>query len=318
MKRYNYIITGCGLSGLMLAYRMSKDSFFDDKSILLIDSERKTSDDRTWSFWESGVGEWDDLLDAKWSKIHLKDKKFERHFDINPYLYKTIRSASLYSFIWKELETKKNISFIQDDVLNINHRTEFASVLGNKGEYLGDKLFNSILFDKRYNQQHKYPVLQQHFIGWFIETKTDSFDNETVTFMDFSVKQKKKTRFMYVLPFSKKKALFEYTLFSHKLLSKDEYEEEIKLYLQEKGIDNYTINEVEQGAIPMTSYRFWKQNSSHVLYIGTAGGWTKASTGYTFSSANKKTKELVEFLKSNSKLKKFRQKNRFWFYDLLF
>ena len=42
MDYYDYIIVGGGSSGLMTAYRMSKDSFFDDKSILILDKEQKT------------------------------------------------------------------------------------------------------------------------------------------------------------------------------------------------------------------------------------------------------------------------------------
>ena len=37
MQNYDYIITGSGASGLMLSYRMAKDSFFDNASILIID-----------------------------------------------------------------------------------------------------------------------------------------------------------------------------------------------------------------------------------------------------------------------------------------
>ena len=50
--------------------------------------------------------------------------------------------------------------------------------------------------------------------------------------MDFSVDQKDEIRFMYILPFSKNKALVEYTLFSKELISDNEYEKEIKSYLK--------------------------------------------------------------------------------------
>lgn len=318
MERYDYIVTGCGLSGLMLAYRFSQDSFFKNKSILLIDAEKKKNDDRTWSYWEKGEGEWDHLIESEWHKIEIKDKKIAKKVVLNPYVYKTIRSSRFYDFIWKELAKNKNIKFKKEKVLNISHRTEFASVLTKTREYQGKKVFNSILFDKSYNQQTKYPVLQQHFVGWFIESKVDYFDDETVTFMDFSIDQKNKTRFMYVLPFSSRNALVEYTLFSEKLLPRYEYDEELEAYLKSKGITEYTIKEVEIGSIPMTNYKFWKRNSSNVLYTGTSGGWTKASTGYTFKNSDKKTKQLIDFLKENDKLKEFRKKSRFWFYDLLF
>ena len=95
--------------------------------------------------------------------------------------------------------------------------------------------------------------------------------------MDFTVAQKDHTRFMYILPESPYRALLEYTLFSKTLLTNEEYETEIKNYLK-KGITNYTITEKEQGVIPMTAYQFWKHNSEHLINIGTAGGWSKAST----------------------------------------
>ena len=50
MKYYDYIITGAGAAGLMLAFRLSKDSFFDRKSILIIDPIKRITEDRTWSF----------------------------------------------------------------------------------------------------------------------------------------------------------------------------------------------------------------------------------------------------------------------------
>ena len=67
----------------------------------------------------------------------------------------------------------------------------------------------------------------------------------------------------------------------------------------------------------MTSYRFWRQNSKNVLYIGTIGGWTKASTGFTFRNTTKKTKEVVDFLKKDKSFRNFRRPSRFWYYDLI-
>jgi lycopene beta-cyclase len=53
------------------------------------------------------------------------------------------------------------------------------------------------------------------------------------------------------------------------------------------------------------------------MQIGTAGGWTKASTGYTFKNADKKSSELVAFLLKKRDFRKFHKKTKFWFYDLL-
>ena len=136
--------------------------------------------------------------------------------------------------------------------------------------------------------------------------------------MDFTVPQNGNTRFMYVLPLDKYTALFEYTLFSKELLQLEEYEEAIINYLKERGINDFEIKEKEKGSIPMTAFKFSQLNSKHVLNIGTAGGWTKASTGYTFRNTTKKTKELIMFLKQESYLFAFNIKSKFWFYDLIF
>ena len=178
------------------------------------------------------------------------------------------------------------------------------------------KLLNSILDKTVYETQQKYPVLQQHFVGWFVKTKTDCFDDSIATFMDFNIPQNGNTRFMYVLPIDKNIALFEYTLFSKDLLEHSDYEEAIKDYLKEKKITDFEILEKENGAIPMTSFKFEELNSYNILNIGTAGGWTKASTGYAFYNTSKKTKDLVSYLKNEDDLSVFAKRTKYWFYDL--
>ena len=69
----------------------------------------------------------------------------------------------------------------------------------------------------------------------------------------------------------------------------------------------------------MTVFPFWKSNSKNVLHIGTAGGWTKASTGYTFKNTIKQSERVVSLLKKPTiDFRKFHNTNRFLFYDKLF
>jgi len=317
MSQYDYIITGSGASGLMLAYRMANDSFFDNSSILIIDREKKNSDDRTWCFWENGKGEWDDLLHKSWDKIVFKSNLYQNTIPLQSYTYKMIRSAKFYKKLWNSIDAKNNISFIEANVVSVLDTSEGTIVETSTGKYHAVKLLNSVDFDQKYTQQEKYPVLLQHFIGWFVETKKNQFDDSAATFMDFTVDQKRNTRFMYVLPVSANKALFEYTLFSKDVLLKEEYEQELQKYLELNSITDYTIIEKEKGIIPMTSFKFWRDNSKNILNIGTVGGWTKASTGYTFKNTSKQTLQLISFLKSDNDFTNYRKKTRFWFYDLL-
>lgn len=318
MKKYDYIILGAGASGLMLAYRMSQDSFFNDKSILIIDKQKHKGNDRTWCFWEEGKGEWDTLLHKTWPTIFFASKNYTEEIDISPYTYKMIRSETFYASLWRAIQSKTNINFIEDKVNEVVELKEGAQVLAYEENYFGSKVFNSLPKPDLYETQNKYPVLQQHFVGWFVKTKTSMFNHNVATFMDFTVAQNSNTRFMYVLPIDKTTALFEYTLFSKDFLKPSEYEDAIKSYLKIKGITEYDIIEKEKGAIPMTAFKFSQLSSKHVLNIGTIGGWTKASTGYTFRNTSKKTQELVHFLKSEKDLTRFYKKSKFWFYDLIF
>ena len=69
--QYDYIICGAGCAGLSLSMHLS-DTLFRHKKILILDKDEKTSNDRTWCFWENGKGEWDDLLHKSWDKIVFK------------------------------------------------------------------------------------------------------------------------------------------------------------------------------------------------------------------------------------------------------
>lgn len=317
MNQYDYIITGSGASGLMLAYRMSKDPFFNDCSILIIDKEKKEANDRTWCFWENNTGEWDHLVYKSWNTILFKSNFFKKEIPLDSYSYKMIRSADFYKQLRKILYSKENFTIIEDRVENIKDEETFVRVKTSTNRYKANKVFNSIDFKKSFENQSEYPILLQHFKGWFIETDTDVFNDSIATLMDFTIQQKQNTRFMYVLPLTPRKALFEYTLFSKNTLSNYEYESEISTYIKNKGVVNYKIYEKEKGIIPMTSYKFWNHNSKNVLHIGTVGGWTKSSTGYTFRNITKKTKQIVDFLKKESDFRNFRKKTRFWWYDLL-
>ncbi|MEO6176056.1 MAG: lycopene cyclase family protein [Flavobacterium circumlabens] len=319
IKHFNYIFTGTGLSALMTVYKMVLSGKFSDKSILLLDEDAKKTNDRTWCFWDKEESLWDSIISKKWDSALFANEDFKRDLDLKPYQYNQIRGLDFYNFVFQTVSKQSNIIFLTEKVTDINELETHVFVGTEANRYTCDYLFNSIYTRSFALSQTKYPVLQQHFVGWFVKSESEIFHPEQATFMDFSVEQRGNTRFMYVLPTSKTEALVEYTLFSGNLLPTAEYENEIQIYLRNLGADQYEIIEKEQGSIPMTCFPFWKKNTKRVLNIGTAGGWTKASTGYTFKNSDRKSSELVEFLqhKPAPKMTSFHQKSRFWFYDLL-
>jgi lycopene beta-cyclase len=317
MKHYNYIFTGSGLSALMTVYEMILSGKFEDKTILLIDENAKKTNDRTWCFWDDN-NLYNDIVSKKWDTALFADKNMTRELILEPYQYKMVKGLDFYTLVFDELSKHSNINFVNQKVIDFQELGNHCVVKTDTESFTCNQIFNSIFFPEPIKNQAKYPFLHQHFIGWFIKSKEAVFNPDCATFMDFSVEQKGNTRFMYVLPTSKNEALIEYTLFSKDLLPKEEYETEIKNYIEKLGITNYELREKEQGNIPMTSYEFWKQNTKNIINIGSAGGWTKASTGYTFKNTTKKSKSLVQFLQTETDFRKFHKKDKFWFYDLLF
>ena len=317
MKHYDYIFTGSGLSALMTVYKMTLSRNFHDKSILLIDKDAKKTNDRTWCFWENKLGNWEKIVNKKWDSALFANETLKINLDFFPYQYKTIRGLDFYNLVFDIVSKQKNITFINEKVIGIEENNNEVLVQTETETYSCDQLFNSILNPFEVENQKDYPLLKQHFIGWFIKSDLPIFNPNQATFMDFSVEQKGNTRFMYVLPTSETEALIEYTLFSQRHLEETEYEAEIQNYIQKLGISKYNILEKERGSIPMTNFPFWKNNTKRVLNIGSAGGWTKASTGYTFINADKKSTQLVDFLQTKTDFKQFHKINKFWFYDLL-
>ena len=317
MIHYDYIIAGAGAAGLMLAWRMANTPEFRNNSILLIDKDSKITNDRTWCFWEKGTGEWEQLVHRQWKSALFKGPDFERDFPLDPYSYKMIRGIDFYQFMKKELLEKPCLDWVQEEVLEIKEQGTFASLRTANTLYHAKKIFTSIFDPALLSQQTIYPYLKQHFIGWTVRTPEPLFQADTATFMDFSIPQQGNTRFMYVLPFSEQEALVEYTLFSEQLLSEQVYEVAINSYLQALGRNSYEILEKEKGNIPMCAYDFSQHNSRNVLHIGTAGGWTKASSGFTFFNCIRYTQILLPLIHQQYDFSEFSFRNRYSYYDLL-
>jgi len=313
LERFDYIICGGGASGLLLSNALLSDKHFNDKKILIIEKESKTDNDKTFGFWNDKESVLDNIVFKEWEYAEFIDSNSHNSFLLSPYKYKMIKSNEFYLYIGDKISKASNFTYLNSTVNEIDQVNN--TVKTNDGEFSSSIIFSSIYNEVSFK---KYPLLKQHFIGWTIETKNESFDDNKITFMDFSVDQKDEIRFMYILPFSKNKALIEYTLFSSDIISDDEYEKEIKAYLKRRNILNYSIVEKEKGMIPMTCYPFFENNTDTYFQIGTAGGWSKPSTGYTIKNSIEKIDIIINSLKLNKPLSKIRFKNRFWYYDLLF
>ena len=311
MKTFDYIIAGAGASGLTLAHLLL--GLEDNKSILIIEKDDKSANDRTWSFWQKGENLFEDLVYQRWSKALVKGRSFEQTYDLAPYQYKMIRGKDFYDHLIPKIKSSESVTWLKDKVIELG---KDGTVKTSSGEYMGNYLFNSTINYEELDFDHANNVLQ-HFKGWVIETEQATFDVESATYMDFSLDQEGDCRFGYVLPFSPTSALIEYTLFNKELLQKEEYETRLVNYIKHLGIENYKIIEAEFGVIPMTDYSFKIKESEHLFNIGILGGFAKASTGYSFLRAQNILQKLVLNIKQGKPIDSDlpHQKKRFKKYD---
>lgn len=289
---------------------------FSNKKILIIDKDQKQKNDRTWSFWETEPGLFDSVVHRKWKHTWFHSDNFSRLLDLSPYEYKMIRGIDFYNYCFNIIQQHPNFEIRYGSIKSMVNENNLAAVQLNDEKIAAEYIFNSILLEKPVLEKKDYYLLQ-HFKGWIIETDTPVFNPSEATMMDFRTGQQHGTTFVYVKPFSETKALVEYTLFTEKLLESSQYDDGLKDYiLRFLNIESFKITEEETGIIPMTNYKF-PAIDGRIVNIGTAGGQTKASSGYTFRFIQKHAARIVENLvkRSNPFIALPGGTSRFKFYD---
>ena len=314
--KYDYIVTGGGCAGLSFIMQVLQTPALQNKRILLIEKEAKNTNDRTWCFWEKGEGVFEKIVYRNWDRAWFHANAYSSLKGLTPYKYKMIRGIDFYSHCHEIIKNSPRVDHVIEEVTVLENIGDGVLVKTKIAEYQCQYVFNSILF-KEPSIKPGYFYLLQHFKGWIIETEAPSFNPSEATLMDFRVSQQEGTTFFYVMPFSETKALVEFTLFTPSLLDDAVYEESLKNYIEEKlGINNYKVSEKEFGVIPMTDHDF-PEGDGRIVHLGTAGGKTKPSSGYTFTFIQKHVNELVLRLQNegNPIVKSSNIKKRFLWYD---
>ncbi|MDE0471884.1 MAG: lycopene cyclase family protein [Ekhidna sp.] len=312
---FDYAIIGTGAAGFHLAIQFAKDPFFQHKKILILEKDTKNTDDRTWSFWEKGATQWDALAEKKWDKARFYGVKDCFNISLKPYHYKTIRSSKFYAYAKEIINSSDRFTMIHDEVLHVDrHSIKTAS-----GEYQSQHIFDSRITKAFFNKKEEYQTLTQHFLGWFIKTKEPVFKTDEIVMMDYRIRWNADTSFTYVLPFSPDFALVEFTLFNEGMIPNSAYKEKLRNYISVYlKTSNYTIEEVEVGVIPMSNYPFHRHHSEVITKIGTAGGWVRPSSGYSFKNAERYSGKIVKNIKKQQPPQKNVAKSRFRLYDTIF
>jgi lycopene beta-cyclase len=276
-QKFDIGIIGAGLSGLTLGNSLLNKKI---KNFILFEKEKKTKNDKTYSFW-SGPG----LFDIKktfsvkpkkeWSQIEIKVKGTSYKIDLGDYKYACYSSESVLSELYKKL-TKKGVKVERGCVIKQLKKNQNDWEIELKSK----KILLKNIIDSRPNIKFddKYPSLKQVFVGSEIISTKKVFDENVVTLMDF-YDSNKDVIFTYILPFSKTKALIETTFFSYDINFR-QVEKLHKLTL--KKFDIKEITRTEKAVLPMSPYTNVKLENQY-FRIGNFAGASRPASGYAFT-----------------------------------
>lgn len=319
-NKYDIIIAGGGLSGLSLAWYLLKFGYKGE--VLIVDSTFAPGNTKTWAFWCKGKPPFQEIIHKTWRKTFFSSQGYDSFLYMNEYSYHCIRESDFKEYVLTELKKKTNFHLLEEGILDVSSNKKKAVLITKSSDsYIADYIFQSVFKPPLFKKKNlKYPLIQ-HFYGIEIKTTDPIFDSGTFTIMDFDESFTKAPAFMYVLPFREDKALIEFTVFSKKTLKKKEYRQKIKAYLFDKfGLekDDYKIKRREYGEIPMDDRPYIPFYKNKILNIGTVGGLTKPSTGYTFTRIQDYSKKLAQsIIDGREPLLPTKSKARFRYYDLL-
>ena len=265
--------------------------------VAVVDPVHKRGQDRTWAFWGLPGDDLDPLLSASWSQVDVVTPAGRRVLSLDPLRYAMLRSAPVYD---RAAEAERRLDAVRisapagelrDDGDRVVVRDPDGRDLVRAGWVLDSR-------PRRPKRPGRTSWLQ-HFRGWWLAADRPMFDPQRAVLMDFRTPQPQRgVSFGYVLPVDDRFALVEYTEFGPALLDDAGYDAALRAYADLLGLDlsALRVREVEDGVIPMTDGPFESRPSPRVVRLGTAGGATRPSTGFTFSAMLRQADQVARAL----------------------
>lgn len=291
-------VVGAGGAGLSLVAhldRLASSTGNRAPSVALVDPVRRSGDDRTWCFWDAGHSHVEESLFRQWNSVEIRDRDgVPRVLDLSPMRYVMVRSRDFYAAA-DAAAARLGAVRIVGAVADIRDGEDAAQVLTDGGGVSARWVFDS---RPTAPARPARTAWLQHFRGWSLAFDEDVVDPDLAVLMDFSPPQPERgVAFGYVLPVDARRALVEFTVFSRSRFTSAQYDEALAEYVAnrfgQRAADGAQAEAVEDGAIPMTDAVHARKVGRRVFRIGTAGGATRPSTGYTFAAMQRQAAAIA-------------------------
>ena len=301
-ERYGYVILGAGCAGLSLCHYLLEQGV--DAPILILDRKRAFADDRTWCFWDVEETPFSGRAVRRWKSWSVQAAGREVVHTSGRYPYLCLTGADFYEEALDGISAHGNVTVrLGEEVRSCKELDDGVLVVTSAGSYLAGEVFDgrglppdSAALEKA---RERDDWISQQFLGWRLRARRPVFEPETCTLMDFSVGQGRGLRFAYVLPFDDHEALVENVYLTKTGAPPGAHRAELSAYLLDRyGLSegDYEVDGEEWGDIPMTAHRFPRRIGARIHAIGTLGGETRPSTGYTFLRVQRYCRALAASL----------------------
>jgi lycopene beta-cyclase len=281
-------IRGAGLTGLAVARELLREEPRLEVSLFDI-RPRYPHPSRTFCFFNYGDPELERLVSHQWRSVSFQGRGLERRIDVSRTPYAIIRGDSFFEDILRELEG-----------LGARFRWECARIERDDRALRvdGETLIFDRVVDAAFDPAAASTILWQSFSGIWISTESPAFDSTEALLMDIQESSREApASFMYVLPTSPFTALVEHTTFSPHPMPDSYHFSRCFKWLERKGIQPYTIDKDERGAIPMGL----RQRRDDFV-VGTNAGIVRPATGYAFLTALHSAKQIAKKILANESI----------------
>lgn len=301
--------------------RLHRLDLLKNKSVLLIDKERKDRRDKTFCFWshreETIEKELAEIISQTWDTVILPG---EHPSSLGPLRYNHVSSIDLYQAI-DDLSAQYGWQRCIGEVNEIHCTNAESHVMINEQRISGQLVFDSRTPSYKHPQDGQTHI-HQSFVGWHIALSDMNKAAVHFRFMDFDIDQQGHTQFVYVLPFSDGTALVEVTRFGSEVFQLQEAEALLSEYIHRR-IGNYTKLGEEQGCIPMCNAPIHEEQTAGIVQLGARNYAIKSSTGYAFKNMYQHADHIAKNIQQGKSALAFNQsyarvkRGRFAFYDAL-
>ena len=274
---YDLAIIGGGLAGLSLAVRLARPQF-RHLSVLLIEPRQSYRRDHTWSCWSVRDHPFTGITKSWNSWAVASDQRLVRR-SAPGITYGAISAEDLYALSLRIIAQAPWITRLTAGIEGLEERAGDVAING-----AACPLAARHVFDSRPPREISRSGLRQIFLGQEIETARDVFDPAAAMLMDFRLPggPTPGVHFMYVLPFSPRRALIEDTWFVRPGVSPPDHRPVIAAYLAARyGPGDHAVTFEEFGDLPMDP-DFAPPRETRIHPIGAPSGALRPATGYAF------------------------------------